>query len=48
MTRRRRFRLLVIGVDGYRLEGMDVECRPWRRVGASRDVVGDGAGSFAW
>ena len=38
--------MLVIGVAGYRLEGMHVECRPWRPVGASRDVVEDGAGGF--
>ena len=30
LARRRRFRLLVIGVDDYRLEGVDVECRAWR------------------
>jgi glycosyltransferase involved in cell wall biosynthesis len=30
LARRRRFRLLVIGLDDYRLEGVDVECRPWR------------------
>jgi hypothetical protein len=46
MTRRRRFRSLVIGIDGYRLEGVDVECRTRRPVGASRDVVGDGASGF--
>ena len=30
LARRRRFRFLVIGVDDYRLEGVDVECRAWR------------------
>jgi glycosyltransferase involved in cell wall biosynthesis len=30
LARRRRFRFLVIGVEDYRLEGVDVECRPWR------------------
>jgi glycosyltransferase involved in cell wall biosynthesis len=30
LARRRRFRVVVVGIDGYRLEGVDVECRPWR------------------
>lgn len=30
VSRRRRFRFLVIGIEDYRLEGVDVECRPWR------------------
>jgi glycosyltransferase involved in cell wall biosynthesis len=30
LARRRRFRVVVIGIDDYRLEGVDVECRPWR------------------
>jgi glycosyltransferase involved in cell wall biosynthesis len=30
LSRRRRFRFLVIGLDSYRLEGVEVECRAWR------------------
>jgi glycosyltransferase involved in cell wall biosynthesis len=30
LARRRRFRVVVIGIDDYRLEGVDVECRSWR------------------
>jgi glycosyltransferase involved in cell wall biosynthesis len=30
LARRRRFRFLVIGLEDYRLEGVDVECRAWR------------------
>jgi glycosyltransferase involved in cell wall biosynthesis len=30
LSRRRRFRLRVIGVEGYRIPGVEVECRPWR------------------
>jgi glycosyltransferase involved in cell wall biosynthesis len=30
LARERSLRLLVIGVDDYRLEGVDVECRPWK------------------
>jgi glycosyltransferase involved in cell wall biosynthesis len=30
LSRRRRFRFLVIGLDNYRLEGVEVECRAWR------------------
>jgi glycosyltransferase involved in cell wall biosynthesis len=30
LARRRRFRFVVIGVEDYRLEGVDVECRRWR------------------
>jgi glycosyltransferase involved in cell wall biosynthesis len=30
LARRNRFRFLVIGLDEYRLEGVDVECRQWR------------------
>ena len=29
LARRRRFRFLVIGLDDYRLAGVDVECRAW-------------------
>lgn len=32
---RREFRLLVIGTDGIRVEGIDTECRPWS---AAREV----------
>jgi glycosyltransferase involved in cell wall biosynthesis len=31
LARERRFRLLVIGVEDYQLEGVHVECRAWRR-----------------
>ena len=30
LARRRQFRFLVIGLEDYRLEGVDVECRAWR------------------
>jgi glycosyltransferase involved in cell wall biosynthesis len=30
LARRRRFRFLVIGIEDYHLEGVDVHCRPWR------------------
>jgi len=30
LAKRRRFRFLVIGLPSYRVEGVDVECRPWR------------------
>src|SRR5262249_14824025 len=29
IARRRRFRLRVIGVEGFSIPGVDVECRPW-------------------
>jgi glycosyltransferase involved in cell wall biosynthesis len=35
LARRQRFRLVLIGIDEYRLEGVAVECRPWR---ADREV----------
>jgi hypothetical protein len=30
LARTRRFRFVVIGIDGYHLDGVDVECRLWR------------------
>ena len=30
LARRRRFRFLVVGLDDYSLDGVDVECRAWR------------------
>ena len=42
LARRRRFRFLVIGLDDYRLEGVDVECRAWRADDRSRGSVADG------
>jgi glycosyltransferase involved in cell wall biosynthesis len=30
LSQRRRFRLRVIGVEGYTIPGVDVECLPWR------------------
>ena len=30
LARRRRFRLRVIGVEGFSIPGVDVECRPWK------------------
>jgi glycosyltransferase involved in cell wall biosynthesis len=30
LAKQRRFRFLVIGLPSYRVEGVDVECRPWR------------------
>jgi glycosyltransferase involved in cell wall biosynthesis len=38
LGRRRRFRFLVIGIDDYRLEGVDVECRPWRAESEVEDL----------
>jgi glycosyltransferase involved in cell wall biosynthesis len=38
LARRTRLRLLVIGIDGYRLEGVDVECRPWRAESEVQDL----------
>ena len=29
LASRRRYRLRVIGVEGYSIPGVDVECRPW-------------------
>ena len=29
LARRRRFRLRIVGVEGYSISGVDVECRPW-------------------
>jgi glycosyltransferase involved in cell wall biosynthesis len=29
LAQKRRFRFRVIGLDGYRLDGVDVECLPW-------------------
>jgi glycosyltransferase involved in cell wall biosynthesis len=29
LARRQSFRLRVIGLEGYRLDGVDVDCRPW-------------------
>jgi glycosyltransferase involved in cell wall biosynthesis len=30
LAKRRRFRFRVIGLPSYRVEGVDVDCRPWR------------------
>jgi glycosyltransferase involved in cell wall biosynthesis len=30
LARRRRFRFRVIGIEDYSLDGVDLECRPWR------------------
>jgi glycosyltransferase involved in cell wall biosynthesis len=38
LARRRRFRLLVIGVENYRLDGVEVECRPWRASTEVQDL----------
>lgn len=38
LARRRRFRLLVIGLDDYRLEGVDVECRRWSAATEVEDL----------
>jgi glycosyltransferase involved in cell wall biosynthesis len=38
LARRRRFRLVVIGVEDYALEGVDVECRPWREATEVEDL----------
>lgn len=37
---RRRFRLLVIGLEGHRIEGLEVECRPWRAETEVEDLWG--------
>jgi glycosyltransferase involved in cell wall biosynthesis len=34
----RRFKLLVIGVGDYRLDGVQVECRPWRETTEVEDL----------
>jgi glycosyltransferase involved in cell wall biosynthesis len=38
LARRRRFRFLAIGIDDYRLEGVDVECRAWRAESEVEDL----------
>jgi glycosyltransferase involved in cell wall biosynthesis len=38
LARRRRFRFRVIGLDGYGLDGVDVECRPWRESTEVEDL----------
>jgi glycosyltransferase involved in cell wall biosynthesis len=38
LARRRRFRFVAIGIDDYRLEGVDVECRPWREETEVEDL----------
>jgi glycosyltransferase involved in cell wall biosynthesis len=38
LARRRRFRLLLIGIEGYRLNGVEVECRPWRAETEAEDL----------
>lgn len=30
LARRRRFRFLAIGLENYRIDGVEIECRPWR------------------
>jgi glycosyltransferase involved in cell wall biosynthesis len=38
LARRRRFKLVVIGVDDYRLDGVETECRPWREETEVEDL----------
>ena len=38
LARRRRFRFRVIGLDSYALDGVDVECRPWRAASEVEDL----------
>jgi glycosyltransferase involved in cell wall biosynthesis len=38
LAQRRRFRLVVIGIQDYRIEGVDVECRPWREESEVEDL----------
>jgi glycosyltransferase involved in cell wall biosynthesis len=38
LARRRRFRLLIIGVEGFEIPGVDVECRPWSAASEVRDL----------
>jgi glycosyltransferase involved in cell wall biosynthesis len=38
LARRRRFRFLVIGLDDYRLEGVDLECRTWKAESEVNDL----------
>ena len=38
LRRRRRFRVLVIGVERFEIPGVDVECRPWSAESEVRDL----------
>ena len=38
LARTKRFRLVLIGIDEYRLEGVEVECRPWRAESEVEDL----------
>jgi glycosyltransferase involved in cell wall biosynthesis len=36
----RRFRFRVVGLEGYRIDGLEVECRPWRAETEVEDLWG--------
>jgi glycosyltransferase involved in cell wall biosynthesis len=38
LRRRRDFRLLIVGVDGVEVPGVEVECRPWRAASEVEDL----------
>jgi glycosyltransferase involved in cell wall biosynthesis len=38
LRRRRPFRFLVIGVEGFEIPGVEVECRPWSAASEVRDL----------
>lgn len=38
LARRKAFRLLLIGIEAYQIEGVDLECRPWRAESEVEDL----------
>jgi glycosyltransferase involved in cell wall biosynthesis len=38
LRRRRPFRLLIVGVEGFEIPGIEVECRPWSAASEVRDL----------
>jgi len=38
LSRRQRYRLLIIGVEGFEIPGVDVECRRWSAASEVRDL----------
>ena len=40
LAARRRFRFRVVGLEGYRIDGLEVECRPWRAKTEVEDLWG--------
>jgi glycosyltransferase involved in cell wall biosynthesis len=37
---RRRFRFRIVGLEGYRIDGLEVDCRPWRAETEVEDLWG--------